>query len=97
MTCVDSSSSTCRLPSLLRQGLPRRLSEPDLSVGIALRIQTQGSLPGWQPYGQALVTDGGLHPDGSVVRLPLRRTEVLTEDRCPPARGRGGCRGRVAP
>jgi hypothetical protein len=55
------------------------LDEPELSVGIALSIQTHGSLLNWQPHVHALVTDGGFRPDGTFVRLPAHSTEVLTE------------------
>ena len=55
------------------------LNEPELSVGIALCIQTHGSLLNWQPHIHALVTDGGFRPDGSFVRLPAHATDALTE------------------
>ena len=55
------------------------LDEPELSVGIALCIQTHGSLLNWQPHIHALVTDGGFRPDGTFVRLPAHSAEVLTE------------------
>ncbi len=55
------------------------LNEPELSVGIALCIQTHGSLLNWQPHIHALVTDGGFRPDGSFVPLPAHATDALTE------------------
>ena len=55
------------------------LGEPDLSVGIALSIQTHGSLLNWQPHIHALVTDGGFRPDGTFVSMPVHATDVLTE------------------
>lgn len=55
------------------------LDEPGLSVGIALCIQTHGSLLNWQPHIHALVTDGGFRPVGIFVRLPAHSAEVLTE------------------
>ncbi|MBK8538622.1 MAG: transposase [Ardenticatenia bacterium] len=55
------------------------LNEPALSVGIALCIETHGSLLNWQPHIHALVTDGGFRPDGSFVPLPAHTTDALTE------------------
>ncbi len=55
------------------------LGETDLSVGIALSIQTHGSLLNWQPHIHALVTDGGFRPDGTFVPMPAHTTDVLTE------------------
>ncbi|MBK7780691.1 MAG: transposase zinc-binding domain-containing protein [Ardenticatenia bacterium] len=55
------------------------LNEPELSVGMALCIQTHGSILNWQPHIHALVTDGGFRPDGSFVRLPAHATDALTE------------------
>ncbi len=48
-------------------------------MGIALCVQTHGSLLNWQPHIHALVTDGGFRPDGSFVRLPAHATDALTE------------------
>ena len=55
------------------------IGEPDLSVGIALSIQTHGSLVNWQPHIHALVTDGGFRPDGTFIPLPLHTLDVLIE------------------
>ena len=55
------------------------IDEPDLSVGIALSIQTHGSLVNWHPHVHALVTNGGFRPDGTFVQLPFHTLDVLTE------------------